>query len=168
MKLPSLFRLTSTINLIGSRNVMIYWYVHNRAEPTFGAHGAVGSIGRYEDAVEGYFDGWYESAIDELFTAAEAEAFAMWARERRGYEITIHEVPLPFPSSIKGYCGRPLAIGEGNLSFYNDDDYDLEDHDVHGPASFGVGGHYDLCTEAERRELEKLQRIPNPPEPSIE
>jgi len=90
---------------------------------------------------------YQQSAVDELFTHEEAEAWVAYLRKHYGDESAeIVEQPLPLTGDAMGLTDLPLGGGQDLLVPAKEDDY---------PFSFEVYGYYDF-----RQHWDDLERMP--------
>ena len=80
------------------RNVTIHWFVDRRTTHVQRPYAEL--IAGYDRAEN---DPYSEGAIDELFSAAEAEAFVDWLKDNRGAtgeDTTVDEAALPISRNL--------------------------------------------------------------------
>jgi hypothetical protein len=109
-----LFKVYSRVDdLHGYKNVCIAWFVVERDRPLFGAGGALGCP--YARGIVGYDPGdeyrhYCEGAVEELFTADEAQSLVEWLRDHRNdATATIEPAELPIPSSQMAVGAQPVG-----------------------------------------------------------
>jgi hypothetical protein len=118
----------------GHRDVWINWFVESRTNPVERT---------YAELIEGYdpaedYHYYSEGAIEELFSAAEADAFVRWLKDNREAteDTTVDEVALPLARNRIGLSAIPLGgpqdslcMDTSSLGFLVQGYYDLRGHE---------------------------------------
>jgi hypothetical protein len=127
-----LFHVTTTVPAFhGYRDVVLWWFVDNRPAPTNRPYRELIKSGTSPERLRDLAEG----AINEMFSAEEAEAWTAWLREHRGGTTTIEEAELPIEPNTMGVNAIPLGGPQDVLMMWKAPQYTLP---------FKVGGYYDL------------------------
>ena len=113
----------------GCKDVTFCWFRCGPGEPR-----------PYAELIDDYDpsdDGCAEGAIDELFTATEANALKAYLDQEHGHEgvTTIKEARLPIPNNMMGVGAIPVGGGDGFQMLNREPAYNL---------SFKVWGYFNL------------------------
>jgi hypothetical protein len=121
----------------GHRNVTIHWFVDRRTTRVQRPYAEL--IAGYDRAEN---DPYSEGAIDELFSAAEAEAFVDWLKDNRGAtgeDTTVDEAALPISRNLMGFGAIPVGGAQDFLCMD-----EVAGNPAASPLGFTVLGYYDL------------------------
>jgi hypothetical protein len=128
---------TSVPEFKGHRDVTIQWFVDRRVTPAQRPYAEL--IAGYDPAQN---DPYPEGAIDELFSAAEIEAFVRWLKDNReatDKDTTVDEQALPISSDIAGFGAIAVGGAQDFLCMG-----EVAGDPAASPLGFTVLGYYDL------------------------
>lgn len=120
----------------GHRDVLLSWFVTRRVAPVNRPYAQM--IRDYDPADSYHY--YPESAIDELFSKDEAEAFLDWLTHYEEADTKIVEVPLPIARESMGFRAVPIGGPQGHLILAEVGGCDP----ATSPLGFTVCGYFDL------------------------
>jgi hypothetical protein len=123
---------TVTDNFKGCKGVWIDWFVLSRDKPLDLPYSEL--VEGHDDGSDAYFDS--REAINELFTADEAQAFKAYIESTNTPEMVIVE-PARLPYSLNTMPIRAIPLGgpQDSLMIWKRDGY---------PLRFRVEGYFDI------------------------